>query len=148
MVYSLHEALSQRDSDSVLIQKINNHHEELSVDLVRYLPDSPHGIMDYLLVEFLLWGKTQGYHWFNFGMAPLSGLEDNDLAPFWSQAGAYVFRMGEHFYNFQGLRAYKEKFEPLWRPKDLACPRGLALPRVLTNLVTLTSGSLKGIVTK
>ena len=123
-------------------------HEELSVDLVRYLPDSPHGIMDYLLVEFLLWGKTQGYHWFNFGMAPLSGLEDNDLAPFWSQAGAYVFRMGEHFYNFQGLRAYKEKFEPLWRPKYLACPRGLALPRVLTNLVTLTSGSLKGIVTK
>ncbi|NQV36359.1 MAG: bifunctional lysylphosphatidylglycerol flippase/synthetase MprF, partial [Phycisphaeraceae bacterium] len=123
-------------------------HEELSADLVRYLPDSPHGIMDYLLVELLLWGQTQGYRWFNFGMAPLSGLEDNDLAPFWSQAGAYVFRMGEHFYNFQGLRAYKEKFSPVWRPKYLACPRGMALPRVLTNLATLTSGGLKGIVAK
>lgn len=123
-------------------------HEELSVDLVRHRPDSPYGIMDYLLVELLLWGQSQGYRWFNFGMAPLSGLEDNDLAPFWSQAGAYVFRMGEHFYNFQGLRAYKEKFDPVWRPKYLACPRGMALPRVLANVATLISGGLKGVVMK
>jgi len=122
--------------------------EELSIDLMRFLPDAPSGIMDYLFVELMLWGKREGYQWFNLGMAPFSGFEDRTLAPFWSRAGAFVFRYGEHFYNFQGLRQYKEKFDPQWQPKYLACPRGLMLPRILTNLAALISGGIKGVVTK
>ncbi|MEN6425517.1 MAG: bifunctional lysylphosphatidylglycerol flippase/synthetase MprF [Phycisphaerales bacterium] len=122
--------------------------EELSVDLMRHLPDCPEGIMDYLFTEIMLWGKREGYQWFNLGMAPFSGLEDHALAPFWSKAGAMVFRHGEHFYNFQGLRQYKEKFTPHWQPKYLACRGGLALPRVLTNVASLISGGLGGIITK
>ncbi len=122
--------------------------EELSVDLMRYLPDRPDGIMDYLFTELMVWGKQQGYAWFNLGMAPLSGLEDRVLAPFWSRAGAMVFRHGEHFYNFQGLRHYKDKFGPVWSPKYLACYGGLALPRILTNIAALISGGISGIVGK
>ncbi|MGA2071611.1 MAG: bifunctional lysylphosphatidylglycerol flippase/synthetase MprF [Sedimentisphaerales bacterium] len=122
--------------------------EELSVDLMRYMPDSPEGIMDYMFTELLLWGKSEGYKWFNFGMAPLSGLEDRQLAPLWSQAGAFLFRHGEHFYNFQGLHEYKDKFSPVWQPKYIACPRGLMLPRILTNVAALVSGGIKGVVTK
>ena len=115
---------------------------------MRYLPGGPEGIMDYLFVELMLWGRQEGYQWFNLGMAPLSGLENRALAPLWSKAGALVFRHGEHFYNFQGLRQYKEKFDPEWRPKYLACRGGLALPRVLTNIAALISGGLGGIVKK
>ena len=122
--------------------------EELSVDLMRHLPDCPEGIMDYLFTEIMLWGKHEGYQWFNLGMAPFSGLQDRALAPFWSKAGAVVFRHGEYFYNFQGLRQYKEKFTPQWQPKYLACRGGLALPRVLTNIASLISGGLAGIITK
>ncbi len=122
--------------------------EELSLDLMRYLPGGPEGIMDYLFVELMLWGRQEGYQWFNLGMAPLSGLDNRALAPLWSKAGALVFRYGEHFYNFQGLRQYKEKFGPEWRPKYLVCHGGLALPRVLTNIATLISGGLGGIVKK
>ena len=122
--------------------------EELSVDLMRYQPDCPDGIMDYLFTELLLWGKSQDYKWFNFGMAPFSGLEDRQLAPLWSQAGAFLFRHGEHFYNFQGLHQYKDKFAPVWQPKYLACPRGLMLPRILANVASLISGGAKGIVAK
>ncbi len=122
--------------------------EELSLDLMRYLPSCPEGIMDFLFVELMLWGQKEGYPWFNLGMAPLSGLENRALAPLWSKAGALVFRLGEHFYNFQGLRRYKEKFDPQWQPKYLACRGGLALPRVLTNIATLISGGLGGIVKK
>ena len=121
---------------------------ELSVDLMRFLPASPDGIMDYLFTELLLWGKEQGCNWFNFGMTPLSGLENKPLAPFWSRTGVYIFRHGEHFYNFQGLRHYKEKFNPVWQPKYLACPKGLMLPRILANIASLTSGSVKGIIMK
>jgi phosphatidylglycerol lysyltransferase len=122
--------------------------EELSVDLMRYLPDSPEGIMDYLFVELLLWGNRQGYEWFNFGMAPLSGLDEGAMSPFWAQVGSFVFRHGEHFYNFRGLRQYKEKFEPVWEPKYLACTESLMLPLILANLAALISGGLKGTVMK
>jgi phosphatidylglycerol lysyltransferase len=122
--------------------------EELSIDLMRYLPEAPHGVMDYLFIELMLWGKKEGYRWFNLGMAPLSGMEDHALAPLWSRIGSYIFRHGEHFYNFQGLREYKEKFNPLWEPKYLASPGGLTLPRVLINIGSLISGGMKGIVSK
>jgi phosphatidylglycerol lysyltransferase len=122
--------------------------EELSIDLMRHLPDAPHGVMEYLFVHLMLWGKAEGYRWFNLGMAPLSGLQDHGLAPLWNRAGAYIFRHGEHFYNFQGLRQYKEKFDPEWVPKYLACPGGLTVPRILANIATLVSGGMKAVIAR
>jgi len=122
--------------------------EELSLDLMRYLPDAADGMMEYLFIRLMLWGREQGYRWFNLGMAPFSGLENRALAPLWNRLGAFVFRYGEHFYNFQGLRQYKEKFDPQWRPKYLASPGGLALPQIFANLATLISGGMKGVLAK
>ncbi len=122
--------------------------EELSVDLMRYSRGAPDGVMDYLFIQLMLWGQAEGYGHFNLGMAPLSGLENRQLAPVWSRVGALLFRHAENFYNFQGLRAYKEKFDPVWEPRYLASPGGLALPRILTNVSALVSGSLKGVVSK
>ncbi|MDD5722516.1 MAG: bifunctional lysylphosphatidylglycerol flippase/synthetase MprF [Syntrophales bacterium] len=122
--------------------------EELSIDLMRSTPGAPEGIMEYLFIEILLWGKAQEYRWFSLGMAPLSGLEARELAPLWNRMGAFIFQYGEHFYNFQGLRRYKEKFDPEWRPKYLASPGGFALPRIFTNLASLISGGLTGTISK
>jgi phosphatidylglycerol lysyltransferase len=120
----------------------------MSVDLMRHAPDAPHGVMEYLFAELMLWGKAQGYRAFSFGMAPLSGLEDRTLAPLWNRAGAFLFRHGEHFYNFRGLRQYKAKFDPVWEPRYLASPGGLALPRILANVAALVSGGLSGVIAK
>jgi phosphatidylglycerol lysyltransferase len=117
--------------------------QEMSVDLMRYLPTCPNGIMDFLFTELMLWGKAQGYQYFSLGMAPLSGMENHPFAPLWQKAGSILFRYGEHFYNFQGLRKYKEKFSPEWSPKYLACPRGLVLPRILTSITLLISAGGK-----
>jgi len=122
--------------------------KELSIDLMRYNSEAPHGVMDYLFTHLILWGKQEGYRWFSLGMAPLSGLEDRALAPLWNRVGAFIFRHGEHFYNFQGLRQYKEKFDPTWERKYLASPGGLALPRILADLASLISGGLKGVIAK
>jgi phosphatidylglycerol lysyltransferase len=121
---------------------------ELSLDLMRYDPAAPHGVMEYVLTNLFVWGKAQGYAWFNLGMAPLSGLDSRALAPLWSRLGALAFRHGEHFYNFRGLRQYKEQFGPVWEPRFLAVPSRMALPRVLSNLATLISGGLTGVVAK
>ncbi len=122
--------------------------DEASVDLMRQVPGSDPGTMEFLFVELLLWGKEQGYRWFNLGMAPLSGLEDRVLSPLWSRLGAQIFRHGEHFYNFKGLRQFKEHFDPEWEPKYLVAPRGFLLPRVLANLASLISGGLMGAIGK
>lgn len=122
--------------------------EELFGDLMRHLPEAPPGTMEYLFIRLMLWGKEQGYRWFNLGMAPLSGLEQGALAPAWNRLGSLIYQHGEHFYNFQGLRRYKERFEPRWEPKYIACPNGVVLPRVLANVATLISGGVKGVVSK
>ena len=99
-------AVVRRNGDIVAFANIwtTGQKEEFSVDLMRHLPDCPNGIMDYLFTELMLWGKQQGYEWFNLGMAPLSGLTDNALAPLWHKVGTFVFRHGEHFYNFQRIK--------------------------------------------
>lgn len=111
--------------------------EECSIDLMRYVPDAPKGVMDYLFIELLLWGRAQGYSWFNLGMAPLSGLRSHPLASLWNRIGTLIFRNGDHFYNFEGLRRYKEKFQPQWRPRYLACPGGLTIAPALIDVSTL-----------
>jgi phosphatidylglycerol lysyltransferase len=122
--------------------------EELSVDLMRHTPDAPRGVMEYLFIQMLLWGQHEGYGWFSLGMAPLSGLEPHPLGPRWTRLASLLFRHGEHFYNFRGLRQYKEKFDPVWAPRYLASPGGLVLPRVLTNVAALISGGLRGVVAR
>jgi phosphatidylglycerol lysyltransferase len=122
--------------------------EELSLDLMRFLPEAPNGVMDYLFLNLMMWGKKEGYKKFNLGMAPFSGLADRHLAPITTRLGALVYRRGENFYNFKGLRQYKEKFDPVWEPRYLASPGGLALPRVLANVAALVSSGLRGVISK
>ncbi|MGB4946110.1 MAG: bifunctional lysylphosphatidylglycerol flippase/synthetase MprF [Candidatus Competibacter denitrificans] len=121
---------------------------ELSVDLMRYPPDSPNGLMDYLFIQTMLWGRAQGYEWFNLGMAPLAGLQNRSFAPLWNRFGALVFGGGETFYNFRGLHQYKDKFSPEWEARYLAAPGGLILPRVLSDLTALIAGGFRGVIGK
>jgi phosphatidylglycerol lysyltransferase len=123
--------------------------QELSLDLMRFGSQAPHGIMEYLFISLILWGKEQGYQSMDLGMAPLSGLESRSFAPLWHRIGAMVFQHGEHFYNFEGLRDYKNKFNPHWEPRYLVCPGGLlTLPYVLMRTAALISGGIKGVITK
>ncbi|HEV8629421.1 MAG TPA: bifunctional lysylphosphatidylglycerol flippase/synthetase MprF [Thermoanaerobaculia bacterium] len=122
--------------------------EELSFDLMRHRPEAPAGIMESLIAHLMLWGRTQGYRWCNLGMAPLSGLESRALAPLWTRLGALLFRHGEPLYNFQGVRQFKDKFDPVWEPRYLASPGGVALPRILAHLSSLIAGGFKGVVAK
>jgi phosphatidylglycerol lysyltransferase len=123
-------------------------HEEIGPDLMRYDSRAPYGVMEYLFLQLIFWGQREGYRWLNIGMAPLSGLASRPLAPLWHRLGAFAYRRGEQLYNFRGVRFFKEKFDPEWRPRYLVCPGGIALPRVLANVAALVSGGLKGVVSK
>ena len=114
--------------------------EEMSIDLMRYHRDAPKGVMEALFVHLMQWGHQAGYRWFALGMAPLSGFEASPTASLWNRLGAFLYEHGEAVYNFQGLRAYKEKFNPVWDPHYLAYPGGLRLPRVMADVSALVAG--------
>nr|WP_184419128.1 bifunctional lysylphosphatidylglycerol flippase/synthetase MprF [Rhodanobacter sp. MP7CTX1] len=125
---------------------LNETKQEASLDLMRFLPEGPAGIMDYLFVELMQWARQEGYTWFNLGMAPLAGLQNRRQAPLWNRFGALVFGRGERFYNFRGLHRYKDKFDPEWEARYMAVPGGIALPMILANVASLISGGLSGVV--
>jgi phosphatidylglycerol lysyltransferase len=121
---------------------------ELSVDLMRYRHDAPNGVMEGLMVCVMQWGKEQGYRSFSLGIAPLSGFERSPAAPLWTRLGSFLYAHGETFYNFKGLRAYKDKFNPVWESRYLAYSGGLTLPRTLADVAALIAGGYTRIVRK
>jgi phosphatidylglycerol lysyltransferase len=122
--------------------------QELSLDLMRHIRNAPNGVMEALFARIMLWGRDQGYEWFSLGMAPLSGMDDSPGGALWNRVAAFVYDHGESLYNFQGLRAYKEKFNPVWEPRYLAYPGGLRLPRVLADVSALVAGGYRRIFVK
>lgn len=122
--------------------------KEMSIDLMRFGANAPKSVMDFLFLHLMLHAKEQGFAWFDLGMAPFSGMENRPLAPVWSRLAALVYSYGENFYNFQGLRQFKEKFDPVWEPKYIACPGGISLPAALRDAAALISGGMKGVIAK
>lgn len=115
--------------------------QEMSVDLMRVRHDAVQGMMDLLFIALMERGKADGYRWFNLGMAPLSGLPQHRLAPLWGRLASWFFRHGDRFYKFEGLRSFKSKFHPEWRPKYLAYPQSRLLPPILVDVAYLISSS-------
>ena len=116
-----------------------------SIDLMRYADDAPKDVMDFLFVELIAWGSEQGYRAFDFGMAPLAGLESRPLAPLMSRVGRLLFKRGEDIYNFQGVRRYKDKYDPLWVPRYIAAARKWAIPILLADVGLISSGGVAGL---
>ena len=122
-----------------------SNHNSFSMDLMRYGAEAPKNIMDYLFVELLQWGRAQGYKTFEFGMAPLAGLEARPLAPWMSRLGRLVFERGEDLYNFQGVRRYKDKYDPVWAPRYIAAANKWAITMALPDVSLLSSGGVSGL---
>ncbi|MCC7416893.1 MAG: bifunctional lysylphosphatidylglycerol flippase/synthetase MprF [Acidobacteria bacterium] len=121
---------------------------ECSTDLMRYGRSAPKDVMDALFAHLLLWAKGQGCHWFELGMAPLSGIEQSAGAPFWNRVASFLYAHGEAIYNFRGLRAFKERFDPVWEPRYLVYPGGFRLPLVLADISALVAGGYRRIFLK
>jgi len=121
---------------------------EVSVDLMRQLPSAPSGTMDFLFTQLMLHFKAQGVQRFALGMAPMAGMVTHELAPSWHRFGRWLFDSGESFYNFRGLRSFKDKFLPVWEPRYLAAPPGMATLLSVADVTALIAGGLRGVIAK
>lgn len=114
-----------------------------SIDLMRHLDDAPRGTMDFLFARVMQWAKDAGHAQFSLGMAPLSSVGDNPYARINERLAALAFQYGGRFYNYQGLRHYKQKFQPQWTGAYLAYPRGLWVPGLLIDITALVAGGYR-----
>ena len=93
----------------------------------------------------MTWGRDEGYQAFEFGMAPLAGLEERRLAPIMSRVGRLLFERGEDVYNFRGVRRFKDKYDPVWQPRYIAAPHKWAIPILIADVGLLSSGGMAGL---
>lgn len=112
-------------------------HRLATIDLMRHSRAAPAGTMEFLFTALMLALKAEGHQAFSLGMAPLSGLEPERTRRLWDRFGALIYRHGGGFYNFAGLRAFKEKFDPRWSPHYLAAPSLLPPLRPLADATRL-----------
>jgi phosphatidylglycerol lysyltransferase len=122
--------------------------KRIAVDLMRYRPSEASGLMEYMFLSLITHYQAQGAEEFSLGTAPLSGLSNRSVARGWTQFGRMIFRHGGAFYNFEGLRAFKQKFQPSWRPRYLVVPPKVSPMRVMGDVALLVAGSARGLVVK
>jgi phosphatidylglycerol lysyltransferase len=121
---------------ATLASNYRERNRTITIDLMRYEKESPHGTMDMLFLSIFNWCKEQGYDWCSMGMAPLANLYEAKSANKAELIGQYIFHKGNQFYNFKGLYEYKNKFRPIWESRYLVYRRN-ALLLVLVNLIRL-----------
>jgi len=119
-----------------------------SLDLMRSHPEAPKLTMEFMMVGLILHYKKEGYARFSLGMVPLSGLQPRRGAPLTQRLGSMVFSRGEQLYNFQGLRRFKDKFQPAGEPLCRAVPAGLAPLVALADPAARTAAGRTGWVNR
>ncbi|NJM96160.1 MAG: DUF2156 domain-containing protein [Phormidesmis sp. RL_2_1] len=118
--------------------------KEATIDLMRHQAEIERGTMDFLFVSMLQHFKALNYEGFNLGLAALSGVGETGESTRIEKGMHYLYEHLNQFYNFQGLRAYKDKFHPHWESRYIVYPRLAALPNVAVALVRADSDDRLG----
>jgi phosphatidylglycerol lysyltransferase len=121
---------------------------EVTTDLMRQCADAPRDAMRFLLLKLMQYLKAEGVQRFSLAMAPLSGLEGHRYAPLWQRIGATIYQYGGAYYNFSGVRQFKESFNPQWEPRYLVTQGGLDPAIILADVAMLVGGGVRGVMGK
>jgi len=113
---------------------------EITIDLMRHVAKAEAGTMDFLFISMFEHFKQLGYDSFNLGLVALSGVGAISSSSRLERGVHYLYQHLDQFYNFQGLRAYKDKFNPDWESRYLVYPRLTTLPDVVVGLIRADSG--------
>lgn len=118
--------------------------KEATIDLMRHQAEIERGTMDFLFVSMFQHFKALNYEGFNLGLAALSGVGETGESTRMEKGMHYLYEHLNQFYNFQGLRAYKDKFHPHWESRYIVYPQLVALPNVAVALVRADSDDRLG----
>ena len=98
---------------------------EATIGLMRSSGSNCPVAMEYLFTNIILAVKERGFTSLSLGAAPLAGVRRAPLPSRWHRLASLIWKHGDRFYNFQGLRAFKGKFNPAWEPRYFAAAGSL-----------------------
>ncbi|AKL98249.1 phosphatidylglycerol lysyltransferase domain-containing protein [Endomicrobium proavitum] len=109
---------------------------EMSTGVVRYLKIAD-DIFPYILTKNILWAKSNGFKWFDLGLAYFPDVsQDADAVRHFAK----IFMFAEHFhYDLTKLREFKNKFSPVWHNKYVAVHPDKYIVMFLKNFTALIS---------
>lgn len=111
-----------------------NDKEHIGIDLMRFRNVVPNSTMDFMFLQLLLHNKEQGYHYLSLGVAPLSKVGNAPRSHKTEKVAHFIYEHGKLIYSFEGLRKFKDKFDPDWKPRYLAYPQLMSLPALLVEI--------------
>jgi lysylphosphatidylglycerol synthetase-like protein (DUF2156 family) len=141
-----HIALARRRDTPVAFANIWRHRELATLDLMRFADEGPGGGMDYLFTEMVLWAQAQGLKEFDLGLAPLAGLKDQAELSTVAHLGSFIYARGGRFYGFEGLRRFKNKFDPVWEPSFICARNDWRIAAAAIGVASLTGGGIRGLL--
>jgi phosphatidylglycerol lysyltransferase len=106
------------------------------LDLMRRKAEAPSGVMDFLIYSLEKYYKEKGYKHFDLSLAPLSGIPRESSIP--EKTLKFVYNNIKQIYSFTGLRRFKEKFNPEWKPRYLVYRSNVALPFLMYAVMRAT----------
>ncbi|MDR1522204.1 MAG: bifunctional lysylphosphatidylglycerol flippase/synthetase MprF [Streptococcaceae bacterium] len=116
----------------------------VSIDLMRYSSTiAPQSIMDFLFISLFNHYKRAGIKTFNLGMAPLSNVGTSRKSFVQERIANLIYQFGSHFYSFQGLREYKNKYATSWRARYMMYSRDDMILFVIWALIRVDNREVK-----
>ena len=97
--------------------------EQETVDLMRYLPGAETGVMDFMFYSIINELHERGVKEFSLGLVPLAGVAENG-GTLEEKVVAYLSPLLMRGFSYEGLRRFKDKFEPRWEGRYVMYERG------------------------
>jgi lysyl-tRNA synthetase class 2 len=114
----------------------------LSLAAMRRLPETPNGLMEFILCELFAWGKEHDLRRVSLNFNAFGEIlrADQGCAPRWQQALRWGLFKADRLFQVERLLSFNKKFFPGWEPRYAAYEQRRDLP--LAALVMLASESL------
>ncbi|MBC8986808.1 lysylphosphatidylglycerol synthetase family protein [Pedobacter sp. N36a] len=109
---------------------------EATYDLIRKLDGACGGNMDMLILKFIDYCKDLGYSRLNMGLAPFSGVTSHSAMS--GKLLGVLYKVLPPIRAWQGIRDFKDKFDPSWHDKFLIYEHDydlLLLPAALNSVM-------------
>jgi phosphatidylglycerol lysyltransferase len=91
-----------------------------TIDLMRYDPGSPNGVMDFLFFHYFALLHHRQVAQCNLGLVPFSNSTRKRISTPDTMALRYLLQGRDRIFSFKGLRDFKAKYEPIWEARYLA----------------------------
>ena len=98
-------------------------HGGWSLSTMRRRPDTPNGLMEFLIVETALWAKEGGVSELSLNFCALTDMREHRLL-------GPLLHAADNVFQLERLHSFSRKFHPVWRKRYLCVERLTDLPLV------------------